>query len=63
MGACGDGARHLAALPRIPKPFAREVNVFARDTLSPFLNFHRPCLFSTEVTDKRGTGNATATEM
>ena len=26
----------------------------ARDTLSPFLNFHRPCLFASEVTDTKG---------
>ena len=51
-----------AGLPRrqhfgyghIPKLFAREVNAFARDVLTPFLNFHRPCLFPTEVTDKKG---------
>ena len=34
--------------------FAREINVFARDVLTPFLNFHRPCLFPTEVTDSKG---------
>ena len=38
----------------IAKLFAREVNAFARDVLTPFLNFHRPCLFPTEVTDKKG---------
>ncbi len=38
----------------IPKLFAREVNVFSRDVLTPYLNFHRPCLFPTEVFDRRG---------
>ena len=28
-----------------------EVNRFAQATLSPFLNFHRPCLFATEYRD------------
>ena len=35
----------------IPQRFAPEVNRFAQGTLSPFLNFHRPCLFATEYRD------------
>ena len=35
----------------IPAHFAEAVNAFNRDWLSPFLNFHRPCLFPTEQTD------------
>ena len=35
----------------IPQRFAPEVNRFAQATLSPFLNFHRPCLFATEYRD------------
>ena len=35
----------------IPQRFAPEVNRFAQATLSPFLNFHRPCLFATEHRD------------
>ena len=38
----------------IPKLFDREVNVFSRDVLTPYLNFHRPCLFPTEVVDPKG---------
>ena len=38
----------------IPKLFAAEVNVFCRDFLTPYLNFHRPCLFPTEAVDKKG---------
>ena len=38
----------------IPQRFAPEVNRFAQGTLSPFLNFHRPCLFATEYRDGKG---------
>ena len=38
----------------IPQRFAPEVNAFARDVLSPYLNFHHPCLFATEVRDAKG---------
>ncbi len=50
----GNVIRRCFGYGHIPKLFAREVNAFARDTLSPFLNFHRPCLFPTEVTDRKG---------
>ena len=38
----------------IPARFAPEVNHFAQHVLSPYLNFHRPCHFPTEVTDGNG---------
>ena len=38
----------------IPKRFADDVNRFAQGVLSPFLNFHRPCLFATEFRDASG---------
>ena len=38
----------------IPRRFAPEVNRFALGTLSPFLNYHRPCLFATEYRDGDG---------
>ena len=38
----------------VPGPLAPRVDAFLRDTLSPFLNFHRPCLFSVDVV--RATG-------
>ena len=38
----------------IPAHFAELVNAFNRDCLSPFLNYHRPCLFPTEHIDARG---------
>lgn len=38
----------------IPVRFAAPVHAFNRDVLSPFLNYHRPCLFPLEETDTRG---------
>ena len=38
----------------IPQRFAPDVSRFAHGTLSPFLNFHRPCLFATEYRDDAG---------
>ena len=50
----GNVIRRHFGYGHIPKLFAREVNVFSRDVLTPYLNFHRPCLFPTEVVDRRG---------
>ena len=50
----GNVIRRHFGYGHIPKLFAREVNAFARDILSPYLNFHRPCLFPTEITDHKG---------
>ena len=50
----GNAIRRYFGYAHIPKLFAREVNVFSRDVLTPYLNFHRPCLFPTEVADRRG---------
>ena len=38
----------------VPIRFADDVERFLRDHLSPFLNFHRPCLFATERVDAKG---------
>jgi len=38
----------------IPQHLAALVNAFNRDRLSPFLNYHRPCLFPTEIVDAKG---------
>ena len=32
----------------IPRHFAPQVDAFAREHLSPYLNYHRPCLFASE---------------
>ncbi len=38
----------------IPARFAEAVDDFTRKQISPFLNFHRPCLYATEHMDPRG---------
>ena len=50
----GNVIRRQFGYRHIPKLFTSEVNAFARDVLSPYLNFHRPCLFPTEIVDAKG---------
>ena len=38
----------------IPRRFAAQVDAFAQQRLSPFLNYHRPCLFPVERRDAKG---------
>ena len=38
----------------IEQHWANELNVFNRDYLNPFLNYHRPCYFPTTITDDKG---------
>lgn len=45
--------KHLG-YSHIPQHFASRVNAFTVEVLSPYLNFHRPCHFPTECTDKKG---------
>ena len=45
--------RHLGH-EHIPARFADDVNAFAREHLSPFVNFHRPSLYATEYLDPKG---------
>jgi transposase InsO family protein len=45
--------KHLG-YSHIPQRFAAEVNVFCRDHLNAYVNFHRPCLFAETITDARG---------
>ena len=40
--------RRFLGHDHIPQRFAPLVDAFARDHLSPHLNYHRPCLFATE---------------
>ena len=53
-GKNGSVVRKWLGHGHIPKAFAPEVDAFTQGVLSPFLNFHRPCLFPTEVVDERG---------
>ena len=45
--------KHLGYAP-IPRGCAAAVNDFAQNQLSPYLNYHRPCLFATERVDAKG---------
>ncbi len=45
--------KHLG-YAHIPQCFAAAVNAFCAEHLNPYLNFHRPCLFAEEITDKKG---------
>ena len=38
----------------IPGRYAKRVNAFTQRVLSPYLNFHRPCLFPVEEVDAKG---------
>ena len=40
----------------IPQHFARPINAFCAEHLTPFLNLHRPCLFATEIDDPAKPG-------
>ena len=40
----------------IPQRHAARFNTYCREYLNPFLNFHRPCLFSTDVPDPKKPG-------
>ena len=45
--------KHLG-YSHIPQRFASLVNAFCRNSLNPYVNFHRPCLFAETITDARG---------
>lgn len=53
-GKNGSVVRKWLGHGHIPKAFAAEVDDFTQGVLSPYLNFHRPCLFPTEVEDGKG---------
>lgn len=38
----------------IPQRYAVQVNAWCAEYLNPYVNFHRPCLFAEEITDKKG---------
>ena len=45
--------KHLG-YSHIPGRYASRVNTFTTEVLTPYLNYHRPCHFPTEYTDKKG---------
>ena len=45
--------KHLG-YSHIPQAFANQVSAFTAEVLTPYLNYHRPCHFPTEYTDRKG---------
>lgn len=52
----GAVVRKLFGYEHIPQRHASRFNTFCVEYLNPFLNFHRPCLFATEVADPKKPG-------
>ncbi len=50
-GKNGSVIRKVLGHDHIPRHLAEPVNRFTRDILSPWLNYHRPCLFPEERRD------------
>ena len=38
----------------IPQKYAKPINAFYQEIFNPWLNFHRPCLFATEIISPKG---------
>lgn len=53
-GKNGSVVRKHLGYDHIPGRYAQQVNDFTVNVLSPYLNFHRPCLFPEEIVDARG---------
>ncbi len=52
----GAVVRKVFGYTHIAQRHAAEFNTFCREHLNPFLNFHRPCLFATEIDDPHKPG-------
>jgi len=52
----GAVVRKMFGYSHIPQHHAAHFNTFCLEFLNPFLNFHRPCLFSTDVPDPAKPG-------
>jgi transposase InsO family protein len=52
----GAVVRKVFGYEHIPQRHAGRFNTFCAEFLNPFLNFHRPCLFATEVPDAKKPG-------
>ena len=50
----GAVVRKCFGYSHIPQRFAAQINTFCAEHLNPYLNFHRPCLFSEDVVDAKG---------
>lgn len=49
----GAVVRKLFGYEQIPQRHAKRFNIFCVEYFNPFLNFHRPCLFATELADPK----------
>jgi transposase InsO family protein len=52
----GAVVRKLFGYEYIAQPHAARMNTFCAEYLNPFLNFHQPCLFATELPDPKKPG-------
>uniref|UniRef100_E6PKS2 Integrase, catalytic region n=1 Tax=mine drainage metagenome TaxID=410659 RepID=E6PKS2_9ZZZZ len=52
----GAVVRKVFGYTHIPQRHAARFNTFCVEYLNPFLNFHRPCLFATEIPDPKKPG-------
>jgi transposase InsO family protein len=52
----GAVVRKVFGYEHIPRRHAARFDTFCREYLNPFLNFHRPCLFATELADPKKPG-------
>ena len=52
----GAVVRKIFGYEHIPQRHAGRFNTFCMEYLNPFLNFHRPCLFATELLDPKKPG-------
>ena len=50
----GSVIRKYLGYGHIPSRYAERVNAFTQQNLSPYLNFHRPCLFPVDEVDAKG---------
>jgi transposase InsO family protein len=52
----GAVVRKVFGYEHIPRRHAARLDTFCREYLNPFLNYHRPCLFATELGDPNKPG-------
>ena len=52
----GAVVRKIFGYEHIAQHHAKRFNTFCREYLNPFLNYHRPCLFATDVADPKKPG-------
>jgi hypothetical protein len=53
-GKNGAIVRKYMGYGHIPKKYAKDINLFYREYLNPYLNFHRYCGYATDYVDERG---------